>query len=231
MCYLEISNDVDGLLSLIELCSRVMANLIDSAESRHGDLDPAEAIAELNQRFLRAGVGYQFENGRIIRVDSQYVHAEVVKDALRLLCDPGFEIANDEFMKAHRHLREGNLRDCNTAALRSMETVLKVICDARGWRHEKGDTVQQLLAIVCREGLFPDYLGGYFDNLIGAMKAGVPKIRDRQGGHGAAPGDDPVADHIAAFALHLTAACLNRCCGLPDILVQGVRCRFPLRSS
>jgi hypothetical protein len=49
-------------------------------------------------------------------------------------------------------------------------------------------------------------LGGYFDNLIGAMKAGVPKIRDRQGGHGAAPGDDPVPDHIAAFVLHLTAA-------------------------
>jgi hypothetical protein len=87
-----------------------------------------------------------------------------------------------------------------------MENVLKVICDARGWTYEKGDTVERLLAVVRREGLFPDYLGGYFDNLIGAMKAGVPKIRDRQGGHGAAPGDDPVPDHIAAFALHLTAA-------------------------
>ena len=30
-------------------------------------------------------------------------------------------------------------------------------------------------------GLFPDYLGGYFNNLIGAMKAGLPKIRDRDG--------------------------------------------------
>jgi hypothetical protein len=109
-------------------------------------------------------------------------------------------------MTAHRHLREGKRRDCNTAALRSMENVLKVICDARGWTYEKGDTVERLLAVVRREGLFPDYLGGYFDNLIGAMKAGVPKIRDRQGGHGAAPGDDPVPDHIAAFALHLTAA-------------------------
>jgi hypothetical protein len=72
--------------------------------------------------------------------------------------------------------------------------------------HQTGDTVERLLGIVCREGLFPNYLGGYFNNLIGAMKAGVPKIRDRQGGHGAAPGDDPVPDHIAAFALHLTAA-------------------------
>jgi hypothetical protein len=204
--YLTTSDDIDGVLSLIELCSRVLANLIDSEELRYGDLDPAEGLVELNQRFLRAGVGYQFENGQIIRVDSQYVHAEVVKEALRLLREPGFAEANDEFMIAHRHLREGNLRDCNTAALRAMETVLKVICDARGWTHQKGDTVERLLAIVCGKGLFLDYLGGYFTNLIGAMKAGVPKIRDREGGHGAAPGDDPVPDHIAAFALHLTAA-------------------------
>jgi AbiJ N-terminal domain 4 len=206
MKYLQRSNDVDGILSFIELCARVMANFASEPGLRYGDEDPAEGLVELNERFLRAGVGYQFENGQIIRVDSQYVHAEVVKEALRLLCEPGFEEANDEVMKAHRYLREGSLRDCNTAALRAMETVLKVICDARGWTYQEGDTVERLLAIVCRDGLFPDYLGGYFTNLIGAMKAGVPRIRDRQGGHGAAPGDDPVPDHIAAFALHLTAA-------------------------
>jgi hypothetical protein len=183
-----------------------MADFASSPGLRYGDGDPAEGLVELNERFLRAGVGHQFENGRIVRVDSQYVHAEVVKEALQLLREPEFEEANAEFMTAHRHLREGKLRDCNTAALRAMENVLKVICDARGWIYQEGDTFERLLAVVRRERLFPDYLGGYFDNLIGAMKAGVPKIRDRQGGHGAAPGDKPVPDHIAAFALHLTAA-------------------------
>jgi AbiJ N-terminal domain 4 len=210
--YLLTSNDVEGVLSLIEICAQVIEELRTSFQEverrwgRGATQDPADALVELNERLLRAGVGYQFENGQIIRVDSQYVHAEVVKEALRLLSEQGFGEANDEFVTAHRHLREGKLRDCNTAALRAMETVLKVICDARGWTYQKGDTVERLLAIVCREGLFPDYLGGYFNNLVGAMKAGVPKIRDRQGGHGAAPGDDPLPDHIAAFALHLTAA-------------------------
>jgi hypothetical protein len=210
--YLKYGGDLDGILSLVAICGLMMIRLTESdpwghrRADRGATADPAEGLVELNQRFLRAGVGYQFENGQIIRVDSQYVHAEVVKEALRLLCEPGFAEATDEFIKAHRHLREGNLRDCNTAALRSMENVLKVICDSRGWTHQKGDTVERLLAIVGREGLFPDYLGGYFTNLMGAMKAGVPKIRDRQGGHGAAPGDDPVPDHIGAFALHLTAA-------------------------
>jgi hypothetical protein len=200
MAYLNRSDDLDGMLSLVEICALLMAKLAatdrgtSNAYGRGAVADPAEGIIELNERFLRAGVGYQFENGGIIRVDSQYVHAEVVKEALWLLHEPGFAEANTEFMTAHRHLREGKLRDCNTAALRSMETVLKVICDARGWTHEKGDTVERLLAVVRGNGLFPDYLGGYFDNLIGAMKAGVPKIRDRQGGHGAAerrPGAGP----------------------------------------
>ena|SRR6516225_6283911 len=46
-----------------------------------------------------------FSHTRIVRIDSQYVHSEVVKEALRLLCEPEFEEANDEFMKAHRYLR------------------------------------------------------------------------------------------------------------------------------
>lgn len=53
--------------------------------SRVCKVPPADGLRELNERFLRAGVGYQFENEQIIRMDSQYVHAEVVKDALRLL--------------------------------------------------------------------------------------------------------------------------------------------------
>lgn len=211
MEYLMRSGDVTGVLSLIEICALTMANLAASRDTHKLyslgiTSSPAEGLIELNQRFFQAGIGYQYENGQIIRVDSQYVHAEIVKEALQLLCEPGFEEANDEFMKAHRHLREGDLRDCNTAALRSLETVLKVICDTCGWERREGDTVERLIAIVRGKGLFPDYLGGYFDNLIGAMKSGVPKIRDRQGGHGAAPGDAPVPDHIAAFALHLTAA-------------------------
>jgi hypothetical protein len=53
-------------------------------------------------------------------IDSQYVHAEVVQEALRLLGAPSFGEAKEEFVTAHRHLREGKLRDPNTAALRAM---------------------------------------------------------------------------------------------------------------
>jgi hypothetical protein len=129
-----------------------------------------------------------------------------VREALSLLAAPEFADANAEFFQAHEHYRAGRLRDCNTAALRSMESALKAICVARKWPHGPKDTVERLIAIVRERGLFPDYLDGYFNNLIGAMKAGVPMIRNRQGGHGAAPSDEPVPEHIAGYALHLTAA-------------------------
>ena len=121
---------------------------------------PADGLLEVtNDRFKNAGVGYQFEAGEIVRVDSQYVHAEVVKPALELLAAPEFDEANREFRLAHEHYRSGDLRDCNTAALRSMEAVLKAICNSRGWQYDAGATVEKLIGEVRARGLFPDYLG------------------------------------------------------------------------
>ena len=70
--YLRTSYDVKGVLSLIEICAQEMAELSDSSGllySRGATADPAEGIVELNQRFLRAGVGYQHLDQFI------YIHA------------------------------------------------------------------------------------------------------------------------------------------------------------
>ena len=48
------------------------------------------AISELNERFREHGVGYQFENDELMRVDSQFLHADVVKPALALLRESGY---------------------------------------------------------------------------------------------------------------------------------------------
>src|ERR1700722_7924922 len=163
MHYLPSSPTVPCVLSLIEICCRVMENIAKfprhDRPGRGSRQDPAEGVTEVNQRFRIAGVGYKFEAGEIIRVDSQFVHDQVVKPALQLLGAPQFAEAEGEFRLAHEHYRSGDLRDCNAAALRSMEALLKSICDARGWKHDAGATVDKLIGIVRANGLFPDYLG------------------------------------------------------------------------
>jgi AbiJ N-terminal domain 4 len=58
-----------------------------SGESQRPNADEiaTEAIEELNARFKKHGVGYVFTDGRIIRVDAELVHAEIVKPALGIL--------------------------------------------------------------------------------------------------------------------------------------------------
>src|SRR5207245_2713496 len=56
---------------------------------------PEEAVAELNARFLEHGIGYRYESQEIIRVDSEFLHAEAVKPALVLLRDKDYQGANE----------------------------------------------------------------------------------------------------------------------------------------
>ena len=59
-------------------------------KSRNASEIADQSINELNARFLENGVGYQYEAGEIIRVDSQFVHSEVVKPTFKLLAQPGY---------------------------------------------------------------------------------------------------------------------------------------------
>ena len=47
----------------------------------------------------------------MVRIDSEYVHTEIVREALRLIHDEGFKGAEDEFLHAHEHYRAGETKD------------------------------------------------------------------------------------------------------------------------
>lgn len=64
------NNEIEEALDVIELVCRYAINF-----------DCRSQVNELNERFKQHGVGYQFEDGFIIRVDTQYTHAEIIKPA------------------------------------------------------------------------------------------------------------------------------------------------------
>ncbi len=209
--YLLQAEDIDDLLDIIEVSFRQIDGVTRNYNSHHRRMrgirqEAQDAIDELNHRFREASVGYQFEAGSIVRVDSQLVHSEVVLPAFRLLSDPSFAGPEEEFRSAHAHYRAGEYKDCVTDALNAFESTMKAICDAKGWAYNRGARASDLIRVLRDNDLLPDYLDRSFDQLIATLTSGLPQVRNEEGAHGqgAQPKDTPA--YMAAYALHLAAA-------------------------
>ena len=171
---------------------------------------PNEAIDELNHRFREHGVGYQYESGQIIRVDSEFIHSEAMKPAMKMLSDPIYEGANAEFLSAHKHYRAGENKECLNDCLKSFESCLKSICDRWSWEYKERDTANRLIKLVFDKGLIQSFMESHFSGLISGLKStlesGVPTVRNKLASHGQGRKIIEVPEHIAAYALHLTAS-------------------------
>lgn len=164
------------------------------------------AIKEINYRLRQASVGYQVEGDYLIRVDSQFVHAEVVKPTLVLLSGSGFEGPRQEFLSAHQHYRAGEHRQAVAMAANALESTFKAIFERKGWAYSKGARISDLVKVARRNGLWPDYLDASFDQLVATLQSGLPKIRDNDASHGQGAKPKDLPSYIAAYALHLAAS-------------------------
>jgi hypothetical protein len=169
-----------------------------------------DAVAKLNRRFMENAVGYRYEQGRIIRINSEFLHTETTEPAFRLLYQQGYEGALEEFRLAHKHFRDGSEHydDCLTNCGKALESTLKTICDRRKWAYKAGDTALKLLEVVFNKDLIPSYLQSHFSALRSTLESGVPTIRNREGGHGSGEKPNDVPEYLAAYQLHLTASAI-----------------------
>lgn len=208
----EFTN-VDDLISVIEFTFRLMEQNIplivkDSARFKFKVSQTADsAINELNCRFLEHGIGYQYNNGKIIRIDSGFIHAEAVIPALTLIAEEGFIGAEQEFRSAHEHYRNQEYKAAIVDAQKAFESTMKTICEKFGWdcNHE-GDTAAILINTVLNNELIPRYLQSHLSGLKKVLASGVPTVRNKEAGHG--QGSEPVnvPEYLAAYVLHLTAS-------------------------
>lgn len=205
--FLLTTPEVERALDLVELAFRYFVNAPWESYSRPA-LEADEAIAELNFRFREHGVGYQFESGEIIRVDSQLLHAEAVKPALALLRQPQFAGANAEFVAAYEHYRHGRHKEAINEALKSIESTLKTIFAEHSWPHLPTDPAKRLLDVAFQRNLIPAYMQAHFSALRTTLEAGVPTLRNRDAAHGQGVEAIAVPPRIVAYALHLTAAAI-----------------------
>lgn len=169
---------------------------------------PDNAIHELNDRLKQHGVGYCFEPDlhKIVRVDSQFVHSEIVKPALAILTQKRFGAVNQEFGNAHQHYREGRSQECIADCLKAFESTMKVICTTQKWAFNPSDTAKTLIKVCFDRGLIPAYLESQFASLKNLLESGVPTIRNKTSGHGQGASYRKIPRHLATYALHLTAS-------------------------
>lgn len=203
------TEDYEKALDVVELAFQYVDDQAREYAFRYNaeaKMESDDAINELNTRFREHGIGYQFESGTLIRVDSQFLHADAVKPVLVILGNPIYAGANEEFLKAHEHYRHGRNKECLNECLKAFESVMKSICSKRKWNYEKNDTAKSLISVCMENGLVPQYLQSEFGSLRSILESGVPTVRNKLGGHGQGAATITVPSEMAKFALHLTAS-------------------------
>ena len=136
---------------------------------------------------------------QIVRVENEVTHQAAIKPVLRLLAAPAFKEANKEFLDALAEYRKGDYRDCATKCGSTFESVMKIICDERGWPSQK-DAGKLINTILSRTDL-PEFLK---QPLIQ-----ISVIRNELGSaHGAGAEPRTVTKHLAQYTINVTASAI-----------------------
>ena len=211
--FLLNAENVEQVIDTIELCCKtidfVYRYIHDEYQDRvfesfgiedRSGVAPDEALSELNDRLKEHGVGYQYANGKIIRVDSTVMHEEMTKPTLQLLHNDKFKGAEEEYLTAHVHYRHGRNRECLLYCCNAFESTMKTICKEKSWQFdETKDTANKLIQICIDRKLIPSFLEEM-------LKKGVSKIRNELAAHGQGQNSRTVDDEITRYCLNLTGA-------------------------
>lgn len=209
--FFQKETDVEKVLDVIDLSFRIADRFARSfnykhSQNAHADVD--NAIEELNCRFKEHGVGFEYSHGEIIRIDSQLIHTEAVKPALNLLNGKEYAGAQQEFLKAYEHYRQGNSKEALNDALKAFESTMKAICDKRKWHYDSNDTCKRLIDICYEQGLVPAFWQHHMGAVRSLLEGGVPTGRNKLSGHGQGTTPITVPEHIVAYVLHMTASAI-----------------------
>ena len=201
----------EKVLDVVEVSFRLLTRMRSSPEwqSRISQQKVDGAVTELNARFREYGIAYQYENGNMVRVESQFIHTELVKPALALLRAEEYADANAAFLKALEHYRKDETKECLNQCLKAFECTMKVICSKRQWAFKPKDTAKELIDLCLKNGLTPPLIHSHIRGVRATLARGIPTVRSRLPGHGQEVQLIDVPPHYASYLLHLTAATIQ----------------------
>jgi AbiJ N-terminal domain 4 len=138
---------------------------------------------------------------KVILKESEVLDQHAIGPALQLLSQPHFASANKEFLAALEDYRKGDMGDCLVKCGSSFESVLKIICDRKGWAYNQNDTASTLVKTIIAN----TSLENYFEPMLII----VATLRNRlSSAHGAGTTARQTPRHLAHYALNMTASAI-----------------------
>lgn len=203
--------DIDKIIDVIELSFKVINHVTKDYNylfRRNAEKLVENAINELNNRFKEHGIGFQFMENEIIRIDSELIHREVVKPALKLLNQKNYQGAQEEFLSAYEHYRHGKNKESLNDCLKAFESTMKAICDKHKWHYQSNATAKTLIQICFDKELVPSFWQTQLTSLRSILESSIPTGRNKLSGHGQGTETKTIPNYLVAYMLHMTASTL-----------------------
>jgi hypothetical protein len=155
-----------------------------SEYKEHSKADPVGYQSRVNTIFEDGNLSWRLLEGRIIKVDSVWLEAEIHAKAAELLSVNGFDGALAEFQQARSDMSSGDHKGAIHAANLALESTIKSIL---GVQQEKPGVLFHKLV---ESGLIPDYHEGFLKAFEEHIVRSVPMARNFEKGVGHGQGSD-----------------------------------------
>ena len=170
------------------------------AEQRSGTkANPTDYQRKLNGVFEDDNLPWRMLDGRIIKLDSQWVEQEIIRKAHELLSSSGFDGALREFLEARMDLTSGDTKGAIHSANLAFESTIKSILNVD--QAKPGALIRKLID----NGLVPDYYEGFLkvfeENILRSVAIARNFEKGVGHGQGATINDPPKS--LAELAVNL----------------------------
>lgn len=211
--YFEKLKVTEKILDVIEITFYyigVMEKILIERHNYHNIYyTKTKAIEDLNTRFKENGVGYEYTNDQIIRVDNKLLHKEIIQNTLNFIGNPDYINVNEEFLKAHEHFRFNKYHECLNECLKAFESTMKIVISKNCWELNETATAKNLINILIVNEFFKISEQSYLSAIKNLLEGHIPTIRNKNSGHGQGTIKIEVPSSLASYMLYITGATIN----------------------
>ena len=204
--FIKTEKNIEKVLDAIELLCKVLEN--DRELFRFKNIIK-EAISDINYCFKENGLGYEYINQEIIRIDNNVLHSDIVKPSLEHLSNnPHFKNPLDEFLTAHKDYRHKKYDSALVNCLKSIESTIKIICDKNHFQYDKNAPCSKLIDTLKNNNFLHSFEDNSLNHLINLLQSSVPTYRNKMASHGQGSHKITIEPHTASYVFHMTASTL-----------------------